>query len=229
MGHFSFPSVEVGSDYRLWIRPKDRYKDYIDEDLVITSGKLDLVIVLEPLGLASLSGRMLDPDGGPLPGFSLWLRTTYATAQRFILVTGDQQGRFFVSELPEGDLMLQTRSSPLLTITGIALSAGATKNVRLTLDTGLYTLDGYVVNAQDDPVPGARISLLWSHENEGVRSRSTRETFTDVNGYFLFTQLGSGLHTLNISASGFRGARLEYQVGADDVEVLVKLIEELSP
>jgi protocatechuate 3,4-dioxygenase beta subunit len=227
-GRFSFPSVEVATDYRLWVRPKDRYKDYLEEGLVITSGKMDLPIVLEPSGLASLEGRMVDPDGAPVPGFSLWLRTANATAQRYILVTGDQQGRFFVSELPEGELVFQTRSAPRFTVTGIALSGGVNQNVRLTLDTGSHTLDGYVLDSQDEPVPGALISLLWSHEDDGVRSRSTRQTVADANGYFLFTQLGSGLHTLNISASGFRGARVEYQVGADP-EVLVKLIDELSP
>jgi hypothetical protein len=56
-----------------------------------------------------------------------------------------------------------------------------------------------------------------------VSSRSFRETFSDARGYFLFTQLGAGAHTLSATAAGFRSVRLEPQVGPGLPPVEIKL------
>ena len=74
---------------------------------------------------------------------------------------------------------------------------------------------------------GADVSLLWSLDENGVRSRSTRHTVTDAGGYFLFTQLGSGQHVVNISAAGFGTARLDHDVSMNG-ETLVIRLEKIS-
>ena len=223
-GMFSICDVEHSDDYRLWVRPPSGYKDHIEEGLVVT-GTVDLDIVVEDVEWSSLEGQMLDTDGRPVPGFTLWLRTASESGQLLKPVTGDEQGRFLVDRIPDGGAALQTQASPFLGFSGIELVPGIANAVRLRLDTGGHRLRGFVLDEADVPVPGARIVLLWSLVEDGVRNRSKRETFSDANGYFLFTKLGSGRHTLNVSAQGFRGSRREYNVSMGSEEILINLGE----
>ena len=222
-GDFLVPKVEIAADYRLWVRPQDRYQDYIEYGLEVPAAGLDLPIVLEPQGLSSLRGQMVDLSGKPVPRFSMWLRSASATVPPALQVTGDGLGYFFVDELPAGKLSLQTKSIPHISVSGIVLAPGAEEYVQLTLDWGNYMLAGYVLNSKDEPVPGAQVSFLWLHDNKGMRSRSRRKTVADTGGYFLFNQLGPGLHTLNITAPGFHGARRYHEVGDSGAEILVRL------
>jgi hypothetical protein len=223
-GEFLFPEVEVAPDYRLWVRPLDRYQDYIQSGLEVPAAGLYLPIALEPQGISSLRGQMMDLNGKPVPRFSMWLRSASATVPTALPVTGDGLGYFFVDELPAGKLSFQTNSIPYISVSGIALAPGAEEYVQLTLDWGNYMMAGYVLSSEDEPVPGAEVSLLWLHDNKGMRSHSRRKTVADAGGYFLFNQLGPGLHTLNITALGFYSARREHEVGGESgTEILVQL------
>jgi len=226
-GRFVFPEVEVGDSYRLWVHPPARYRDHVQEDLAISAGGMDIPVALEALGDARLSGQMVDPDGRPLPGLTLWLITASGGAGP-LQVTGNGQGRFVVSPLPEGEVALQTRAIPLLSVSGITLSAGSPSDVRIVLDVGSQSLGGHVLDTDGGPVPGARASLYWSHDWKGVRSRSRRDTACDAAGYFLFTQLGSGNHTLSVTDPAFRGATVEHRVGTDEPEIVVR-VQRTSP
>jgi hypothetical protein len=222
-GDFLIPEVEVASDYRLWVRPKDRYRDYIESGLNVTADGLNLAIVLEPQGLSSLKGQMVDINGKPVPRFSLWLRSALATMPPTLLVTGDELGYFFVDKLPAGKLSLQTNSIPYINISGIELAPGVEEYVQLALDWGNYMMAGFVLNREGDPVPEAQVSLSWLHNANGVSSQARRITVVDAAGYFLFNQLGPGPHTLNINAPGFYSARLYHDVGAPEAEIMVQL------
>lgn len=227
-GSFVFPAVELAADYRLWVRPNGRYKDYIREGLEVTAQGLNLAVVLEALQDGSLAGWMVDAQGNPVPQFSLWLRSSSVTGPPSLLVTGDQRGYFFVDGLPEGQLSLQTLSLPYLSVSGIELPPGAAKEVQLTLDWGHYQAYGYVLNANGEPLPGSQVSLSWIHAGQGVSSSSSRRTVADARGYFLFTQLGPGPHILNINAAGFRSAQLDHDTSVHGGEILVQL-EAVSP
>jgi hypothetical protein len=221
-GFFSLYNVEIAPDYRLWVRTKDSYKDYIEAAIVVNPEGVHLSVILEPLDIGSLTGQMVDLFGNPLPQFSLWLRSSYI--QQYMLVTSDQNGYFFVKELPAGEVSLGTRSSPYFTINGIRLSPGENKNVQLILDTGSYETRGQVIDSFGNPVPGAKVSLLWFHQGGDIRSRSSRETASDGNGYFLFTQLGPGIHSVTVTAPGYRNVRGD----VDSDEVLIQLQEVLK-
>jgi len=60
-----------------------------------------------------------------------------------------------------------------------------------------------------EPVPGAEVTLIWADEEQGVTSRSNRQTFTDGSGYFIFTELGPGSHTIIVTAQGYHSFRRE--------------------
>jgi hypothetical protein len=145
-----------------------------------------------------------------------------------LLVTGDSQGRFVVDAVPEGEIVFQTRSFPELTVSGIEISAGAAKSVRVPLDLGAHSVGGHVVDAEGAPVAGASIFLYSSRIENAVQSRSRRETLVDSNGYFLFTQLGSGPHTLTAQAAGFQGTTVEHRVGMDEPTRVLQL-QSVSP
>ena len=64
-----------------------------------------------------------------------------------------------------------------------------------------------------EPVAGADVTLFWTDEDQGVISRSRRQTVTDGGGHFIFTELGPGLHTIIVNARGYLSARREAAPG----------------
>jgi hypothetical protein len=223
-GIFSIADVEHADDYRLWVRPPSGFKEYLEENLVVT-GWVDLDIVVEEVEWSRIEGQMVDPDGHPVPGFTLWLRTAEGGAQRDTPVTGDGLGRFKVEQLPSGGAVFQTLASPFLSISGIELAPGNANRIRLRLDFGSHSLGGFVVDPDGGPVAGACVFLFWSVIEHGIRSRSKRETFSDANGYFLFTALGASGRTLTVTTPGFRNTRLELDTRKDYEEITIQLVK----
>ena len=170
---------------------------------------------------------MVAADGTPLPDFSLWLRVASPSEQQHRVVTSDRNGRFTVADLPQGELSFSTRASPHFRITGVQFAPEVRDRVQLWLDLGSYEARGYVLDADGEPLPGSRVSLTWSLIDGAVQSRSTRETVTDAAGWFLFTQLGPGWHTLTVDAPGHRPARLDHYVSSGD-DLAVRLQEDPS-
>ena len=201
-GSFSIPDVKVGSDYSVRVLPEGPYGPYTELGVAFDERGALLEIVLEALGTGRLEGRMLDAEGDPLPGFSLWLQTSRNPANRLRVTAGDH-GDFVVENAPEGQLLFITRSSPRLEVQGIELREGAEKEVDLVVDWGDHELAGSVLDDGGEPIAGAALTLTWSLDSGGIRSTSTRRTVTDESGSFRFTQLGPGLHDLDVSAAGY--------------------------
>jgi protocatechuate 3,4-dioxygenase beta subunit len=219
-GSFSIPDVEIGSDYSIRVLPEGPYGPYTDHGIAFSERDALLEIALEALGTGRLEGRMLDAEGDPLPGFSLWLQPSQNPANR-VRVTADDRGDFVVEDAPEGQLLFITKSSPRLEVQGIELREGAEKEVDLVLDWGNHELMGSVLDDRGEPVAGAALTLTWSLHSGGTRSASKRRTVTDESGSFRFTQLGPGLHELDVSATGYDDAweRLESGPYAREAEI----------
>jgi hypothetical protein len=111
-------------------------------------------------------------------------------------------------------VVLQTRSTPDFSFSGINVKSDESNDVRLVIDTGTYKLEGFVLDGQGQRLALATVRLTWAIEQEGIRSSSSRETVTDAAGYFLFTQLGTGTHELSVSKNGYRPIRQNAQVNA---------------
>ncbi len=224
-GRYVIPGVIVGEDYRLWIHARGAYKDYVAERLQVPAEGLRKDITLEALEQANrLSGQMRDAFGNPVPDFTLTLHSKSAVRKK-IQVTGDGQGYYVVDNAPEGELILQTHSMPRFTVSGINMPPGGVEEVALILDWGHYALRGVVVDSQGNAVSAPRITLAWSHAESSVRSQSSRGTASDAQGFFSFSQLGPGLHTVTVQAPGFKTKRVEVDVG-DLAEELVVRLEE---
>jgi 5-hydroxyisourate hydrolase-like protein (transthyretin family) len=214
-GRFTLANVEAGADYRLWVRPESGFKDGSLENVLVDAGVGPLEVQLTPIGLATLTGRMVTPDGATVPGFTMWLTSAYGSGPRSLPVTSDGQGRFVAKDLPEGRVTLQTRAAPALSVSGIELSASgsAAGDVTVVVDVGAHRLEGRLLTSDGAPASGVRVSLEWSGSSGGVTSRSSRQTITNSDGTFTFTQVGGGVHIVSATLAGSGSVRLEQSVG----------------
>lgn len=225
-GSFFMDDVDIGGDYRLWVRPKADFKDYVDEGFRVGSGGLYLAVVLEPLGTGSLRGVMVNAFGDPIPLYTLWMWNGGAGANRNLSVTSGSSGRFRVDNIPAGEVTFSSRGQPKFTLLGIRLEAGQTTTADLVLDWGHEEMAGQLVNSDNgEPVAGAEVTLFWADEAQGVTSRSQRQTVADSGGYFIFTELGPGPHTISVTARGYHPARSEAMPGD---RIVIELQETAS-
>ena len=227
-GVFYSPAVQVRDDYRLWIHPQSDFKDFSMTPVSVSTQGLELDIELEPLGTGSLSGEMVDSEENPLPGFSLWLRSTDALG-RWIRVTGDDKGRFEIDGVPAGDVLFDTRSPPRIRAQGARVEVDEETEVRLVIDWGTYELQGRATDDKGEPLTGVRVELHWTHGKEGVRSSSLRRQMTDEDGGFHFTQLGLGPHQVRAFLQGFKNHQTSYEVkktGSGELDLELEETEE---
>lgn len=219
-GAFSFTEVAMGADYRLQVRPKGGYRDYLRQPIDLAVDVSPFEVVLESLAMGKVTGRMLDTQGNPVAHLRLWLRNTQVQGNT-LEVTGDANGYFKVDQVPAGSVTLGTRSAPQLRISGIQVHAYTEQHVELVLDHGETTVVGRVIDARWNPIAGARVTLYGTGQQESIRSRSTHTTATDANGKFRFTQLGRLPRRLSISAAGYGSE--QQMLDRDQVEVEVRL------
>lgn len=213
-GRFTLANVEAGADYRLWARPQSGFKDSVLENVLVDAG-VELEIQVKPIGLATLRGRMVALDGAPVPGFSMFLTAASGAGPRSLTVTSDAQGRFVVADLPEGRVALQTRAAPAISVSGIEVSSARPENdVTVVVDVGAHRFEGRLLTSDSEPAAGVTVSLESSVSTAGVTSRSSRQTMTDANGNFAFTQLGGGVHVVSAALAGAGSVRLEHSISA---------------
>ena len=225
-GSFSIQGVKTDQDYRLTVLPRSGYRDYREEPLSVTRSGLWLDIVLEPLASGRLTGRMIDLEGNPIPHFRLWLVNTEAQHSS-LPISSDASGHFQVDEAPEGQLLFDSRSDPLLRVSGVNLTGGEDQEVLLLLDWGDHVVHGAVLDDLGFPVAGAEVNLHWRHEVGALQSVSARKTVTDERGLFRFSQVGPGVHRLDVRASAHSTVREEIDVGSHSGEVEL-LLEPIS-
>ena len=226
-GDFKFTGVESMDGYRLWVRPKSLYRNHVEYGIAVEAVATDLPIVLQPLRKTSFKGQIVDPAGDPIPRLKLWARIPHASSARYLGFTTDHGGRFRLDRVPEGEITFTSRSQPNQSIYGVMVVPGG-KEVRLTMEFGDLEVAGFVVDGRGDGIAGARVSLTWFHDEDGIRSHSKRQTVTDREGYFLFTRVGAGTHRLAVSASGFRPVQFDRRVWGARGEITVRLDEQTS-
>ena len=225
-GSVLFPAVATSPDYQMRVYPRGPYRAYTNAALDLRADTSGVEVVLETLALGRLFGRMLDVTGAPVAGFSLRLISADAPA-RWRQVNGDAEGYFQVNEVPEGELVLQTASTPKLRIAGVRVDAEA--DVDLVLDWGKATLDGRVVDANGKAVVGAPVDLIWQHERGRMTSRSVRTTVTDGTGAFLFSRLGpGGARWLQVRAANNRVTQQMLDPQQSRVEVRLRSAAEVE-
>ena len=220
-GSFFLPGVEPHPGYYLSVRPKSGYGDY-QRSLDIDENGLSLEIALKALSTARLRGRVVDPEGHPIPNLTFTVVSGQALGMP-LPAKSDERGYFVVNDVPTGNLSFLASAPERLVISGARLAPGSDGDVLLRADWGDGNLVGRVVEDGGRPLAGAEVELSWSHLTDGVSGRSNRSALTAANGSFEFRHLGAGIHHLEVRAPGHREVQLETEVAAEAPGIEVQL------
>jgi serine/threonine protein kinase len=187
--------------------------------------------------LATLKGKVVDDQGGPLAGFRV--RTVNQATKRQAFSTTDGQGNYLISGLAPGnysvgvDSRLGYRTPPkdrvalqaaqTLVLTFKASKEAPTGGPALPMSGAVH---GRVVDDHNNPVASAAVKI------EAQKQGFVRSASSDAAGDFRFADLPADTYTLKVdSVAGFQpktqaGITL---AGGQDEEVLVALDRTPAP
>jgi hypothetical protein len=198
-GEFIFTDLKPSFDYVLRVSPQGMFKRYSKFPIKLSSDQEVHNIVLEPIPLGILTGRIADPYGRPVVGIEFFLRTVELDIWSTHVIT-DANGSFSVAEFPKGKFQLAINGQQILRATGLKFDPDIAEPVKLTIDRGPYHLSGRIYDASGQTFDGAQVFLNWALKENGVRIRSTRQVSANARGEFRFTGLGPGDHELVVNA-----------------------------
>ena len=183
-------------------------------------------IILESLPVGVLSGKVVDFFDRPVPNFELSIRSEENDYWLIDAVT-DESGAFSVTDFPKGGFQVSSGSMQSFQATGLYFDPNDIDPVIIHVDIGRYSLSGYIYNDSGKIIDGANVVVVWTAENNGITSESTRQAITDTNGAFQFSGLGPGKHELIVFAWGDdafkRMVRQTVNLGVDSGQVNVVL------
>ena len=221
-GEFRFEQIIAGSDYRLSVSPDEEYRPWIQKDIEITPASRYFELVLERnRSFARLHGRVVGPDGDPIPHFNFTVKAKMAGLNTVDAVS-DASGRYSVSDIPAGPVHIRRKGAPDLTLVNLYLDGDETRELDIPVDWGVNSFFGRVIDASGAPVKGARIKLSWSSSAGRVISQTHREGVSDADGRFQFSNLGPGQRSLLISSELIEPLRKNITIGHDrSIQVVV--------
>lgn len=219
-GYFSFDNIVPASDYRLSVSPKGMYKRVLMDSLAILNNQASLAIVLEPLELDTLKGKVINTIDIVVPGYAMKIQSPLKTRWIRNFVT-DIIGEFEIENVPIGPIEFTKTFGQALVISGHQFSGDSQTAIELVVDVGYHELSGVVYDEFLHAVPGATVVLDWKHDHQGVVSIVTRRRTTRPTGEFLFQGLGKGEHELLVTSfDGLVGHQL-VDIGNDNSERVV--------
>lgn len=168
--------------------------------VTLTAGRTTEVELLVE-DAASITGRVLDETtGAPIPGVTIRATDPTYHARYWYSAPADGDGRYVLAGLTPGSLEVSIDHAPPPYTYGaksgdrkriVTLQPGeAMEGVDIALDTGLMVC-GDVVDARDQPVPGATVSLGRTDPGDG-QFIEFRTSETDVSGAFCFGNIWTG-------------------------------------
>ncbi len=185
-----------------------------------------LDITLEPG--AVLSGRIVNPEGKGIAGANttallICQKQKVAGIEIRPQATSDSEGNFEIKAIPaeykywvtaRADGYHEVSSFPIQTdgtATDMRFDVGIT-----TLPDGTFYVTGIVVDASDQPVANATVSI----DGEGQKHQQKR---TDAQGKFTFVKLVAGRIQINAQTNGAipLNGRVNTYAGASDVKIVV--------
>jgi hypothetical protein len=198
-GEFIFTDLKPSFDYVLRISPQGMFKRYSKFPIKLSFDQEVHNIVLEPIPLGILTGRIADPYDRPVAGIELFIRSAELDIWSTRVIT-DTNGSFSVAGFPKGSFQLAINEQQSLRATGLNFDPDAAEPVKLTIDLGPYNLSGRIYDESGQIFDGAHVFLNWVLKENGVRIRSTRQVSANTRGEFRFTGLGPGDHELVVNA-----------------------------
>ena len=198
-GEFIFTDLKPSYDYTLKVFPRGMFKRYVKFPIKFKTDREVHNIVLEPIPLGILTGRITDLYGRPVTSIELSIKTLEIDSWSTNVIT-DANGSFSVGAFPKGRYQLAIKEQQSLRASGLKFDPDAGESINLTIDLGPYSLRGHIYDESGRTFDGASVFLKWALQQNGVRIRSTRQLNVDASGEFLFSGLGPGDHELVVSA-----------------------------
>ena len=91
------------------------------------------------------------------------------------------------------------------------------------LDWGHHQVAGLVVDDMGRPIAVSELYVTSLRRDNGLRAHAVRRAIIDEAGFFLFTQVGPGYHTIRVDVPGFIATIIDHDVGMDTPEVIIRL------
>ncbi|HVR98468.1 MAG TPA: carboxypeptidase regulatory-like domain-containing protein, partial [Thermoanaerobaculia bacterium] len=204
-GAFSFDGVSPGF-VELRAQAPRRQSGRIEGLEVKPGGALTGVdIVLAPG--ASIAGRVLGPDGQPIPGAQVSLAETTQSMMSFAFFGGpngtDGEGRYRLDGVAPGPRTLEARAEGYLRAVRDVDVAGEMEGVDFTLQKGLE-ISGRVVDDAGAPIPGATVMLFT-----GRGSFNAQPLSSGADGSFRIGGVPDGTYSLAARKDGYSLSRDE--------------------
>jgi RNA polymerase sigma-70 factor (ECF subfamily) len=200
-GRFRFADLDPTARHTLFVR-KDGCATAIYEfpipEADVSSIELGDLTLPRP---ATLRGRVVDESGAPVPESMLHLRGTNADAMRLAgrdedpsdavrhsrWTRSDERGRFAFADLAPGNYTVNTggvKGSAVQATADVVLVEGEDHgDLDLVLHVGL-AIDGRVVDAEGNPVPGCSVSA-WISNESGLPVRLAYDLARGDGGFHL--------------------------------------------
>ncbi len=171
-----------------------------DYNFAVANGqKRDFKIELPGRALAKndapIGGVVLGPDGAPLAGAQVAYRSIGDAMGEIKTVAADKNGRFtivppfYASDKP---LQLWADAGELTTPQAVVATRG--QKVSLELASGGWaSIAGRIVDENQKPLAGAKITQFVLIDNNGT---NTRQTLSDARGHFAFERVRPGVGSL---------------------------------
>ncbi|HEY7698148.1 MAG TPA: carboxypeptidase-like regulatory domain-containing protein, partial [Vicinamibacteria bacterium] len=192
---------------------------------VAATGQTNVTITLKPAG--SIRGTAVDPEGRPVA--SLHAEARSPDERGFSLVGGAGEGGVFVVEtVPEGEYAVQITAPDFLpgVVSSVRVTAGSVTELGTVRLRRGGRIEGTVVNASDEAVPGATVRAL-SLERSPYIYGGDEAVATDRLGRFRVGGLADGVVQVVASHPGYAETRLEKvsidsSSGASEVRIVLR-------
>ena len=224
-GYFSFADVTPAEDYSMTVAPNGMFKRVVKEPVSIVLDQTELPIVLHPLLVATLKGKIVNIEGVAIPKYEFKVQSPEKSKWIVRIVT-DVIGEFLLEDVPIGELEFIKTFGQALQITGYYFQGDQQAPIELVVDKGLYELNGEVYDQYNDTVAGATVILSWENTNGRMRSTHNRRDTTNQSGQFSFKGIGSGEHELLITAAGDLVGQQIVNVGIDNTDFTIVLTQK---
>lgn len=199
-GRFAIEGLDVGPHVLDASHPS-RPRAYLRN---VMTGRTDARI--EMAGGVSLTGRVVDEDGQPVPAFTVLARVVRSALVRHnvdSVSSYDSDGRFELGGLTEGDfeLVATSRGFPPSEPVPVTVRAGGSIPVTITLRRG-GRIEGVVTNDDGEPVAGATIALEGRLGSGSSAVPLLASAVSGADGTYVLEGIGDTLSSVRVHADG---------------------------
>ncbi|MFL6194328.1 MAG: carboxypeptidase regulatory-like domain-containing protein [Thermoanaerobaculia bacterium] len=199
-GGFSFEAVSPGPiDIRA---SAPRWQEATIDGLEVKAGQdlAGVLLVLTPG--ASVEGRVVSPDGAPVPAAEVSVAAPSAGGRggfSMLRATTDGDGGYRIEGIPPGPHTLEARAEGYRRAARDVEVTGEVRGVDLTLERGLE-VSGRVVDDAGNPIPSVQIDLIAGRNYfDGQRG------LTGPDGAFRLAGVQDGTYRLMLRKDGYAG------------------------